>query len=978
MKRHILNFFPYVTSAAIFGTALGCTPPAVPPAVGEADAILERHDAKTVSAARPRLVAEARELSRRAREAAEKGETEQATLLARQAVQKFQTAKNFAEREQAERMLSALEKSGTVRREPRDDVGTGRPGAREAVARAEDARETAARTGARASALAEGDEVLRAARRALDSETWDRARAHANEARALFEGGAGKSFEREVGGSFRTLAERALVALALRRGELLGQLRDQSCAAPFREFEAILELGQRRFDAGDYERAYEFSLRAEERLRVCDPRTAPQLPAAQTKREADEEAARKKATASLQKAQIELSRVQAQNREDPAAIQGQALLQSGDTWYARHAYAEANDLATRAYAVLSRVKAAPQAPAAPAVGRDDAVDALTEARLERDRTPDSTTKSRGLELFAQAERAFAAKTYGDAKATAKRATEAFRAASRENACDTARSRVTSARDLDQRLGRVDTDPRKATARRTALADLSAAENKLTDKSCGEALTLAERGRAALQSLAGEPKGRDGQPRAWDVALSAIKEAERARDDAHARGSATTTIERGDVALKTANLAYGKEDFSDAERSAREARELYAETSDVLDPPIGSATARAEEYLTKHASSLAATEATSPGYRGAYAAIFRALATREDAARESPFDTDKMARADLLLSTAKEAWQKRLFADADRAAASANVILAKLAAPSAEELSPAESERARARAASLVASAGELATACQKARCEERDTARSTEARAMLTAARRALATRRPKASGDLARAAEERWLATLEKPRKGHEIPKPDTDAKKAELSDAEARLRDAEAARRVCESRACIPETVRSAREAFYSAKIARADGLYEASAKSARDAEGLFRSAVVAVFEIPPQVREVARVGNQLVPTPALAFKAGQKDLAPSSDVTLAALARTISDNARALRRVRLVVAPEARGNPAQNKKVAESRAEALRVALVGRGAPPELLSSESAAADSEANAPSPNTVRVDIVLELGEGVK
>ena len=116
MKRQILTFFPYVTSVAIFGTSLGCTPPAVPPAVGEADAILERHDTKTVAAARPRLVAEARELSRRAREAAEKGETEQATLLARQAVQKFQTAKNFAEREQAERMLGALANIGWVRR----------------------------------------------------------------------------------------------------------------------------------------------------------------------------------------------------------------------------------------------------------------------------------------------------------------------------------------------------------------------------------------------------------------------------------------------------------------------------------------------------------------------------------------------------------------------------------------------------------------------------------------------------------------------------------------------------------------------------------------------------------------------------------------------------------------------------------------------------------------------------------------------
>ncbi len=976
MMRQFVSSFPYLASVVLFEAVIGCTPPDVPPAVGEADAVLERHDAKSVAAARPRLVAEARELARRAREEADRGETEHATLLARQAIQKFQTAKNFAEREQAERMLGALEKGTRGTRDDGREAG-GRVGAREALSRAEDARDTATRGGARSAGLGDADEALRAARRAFDGEAWDRARTHANEARALFEGAGGRTGDREFsGGSFRSLSERGLVALALRRGELLGQLRDQSCAAPFREFEAILELGQRRFDAGDYERAYEFSLRAEERLRVCDSRSGPQTPVAQTKREADEEAARKKAAASLQKAQIELSRVQAQNREDPAAIQGQALLQNGDTWYARHAYAEANDLATRAYAVLSRVKAAPAA-ATPNVARDDADEALAEARTERSRTPDSPAKVRGSELLSQAERAFGARSYGDAKATAKRASEAFRLSSREGGCEIARAKITYARELDKKLGSVESDPRKSAARRAAQADVVAAEKKITERVCADAQSLAERARAGLATLAGEPpaKGRDGiAGRPWDAALLSIKDAERAREDARARGSAPLAVERGDVALKTANLAYTRDDFVDAERSAREARDLYAETADVLDPPMGSAVSRADEHLAKRAGALEVSDKAQPGYRAAYVAVFRALATREDAGRESPLDGDKLSQADAHLSTSREAWKRGRLAEAERAAAAASSILAKLASPSAEDLPADETTRARERASGAVAAAGELATACERARCDERDSKRAMEARTLVMAARRALATRRPKAARELARAAEEHWLLALEKPRKGHEPPKPDTDAKKALEGEADGALRDAEAARRTCETRECKADGTRAGRDAFVAAKVARVDGLYEASLKSAREAETLYRGAALAVFEIPTQVREVTRTGTTLVVAPPLAFKAGQKDLVPASETGVAALARTLSDNTRALRRVRLVVSADARGAAPQNKKLAETRADALRTALIGRGVPPELVVAEAGPPNQDPAAPA----RVDVVLELAEGVK
>ncbi|HRH00994.1 MAG TPA: hypothetical protein PLR99_32345, partial [Polyangiaceae bacterium] len=91
--------------------ALGCTPAAIPPAVVEADATLQRRDVRLVAVQRPKLVAEATALAQRAREAAERGDSEQATLLARQALQKVQTARNFAARETAERGAVALERA---------------------------------------------------------------------------------------------------------------------------------------------------------------------------------------------------------------------------------------------------------------------------------------------------------------------------------------------------------------------------------------------------------------------------------------------------------------------------------------------------------------------------------------------------------------------------------------------------------------------------------------------------------------------------------------------------------------------------------------------------------------------------------------------------------------------------------------------------------------------------------------------------
>ncbi|HVK67084.1 MAG TPA: OmpA family protein, partial [Polyangium sp.] len=163
--------------------------------------------------------------------------------------------------------------------------------------------------------------------------------------------------------SIEELADRTLVSLELRRAEALGEQKDQRCPGPFREMDAMLVLAQKRFQAADYEHAYEYALRADERLRACDKLglVAAAMPAAtqagQKRAEDAEEAARKKAVVAIQKAQIESARAQVANPNDPGVLQGNLLLSNADAWLGRRSYEEAEDFANRALAVLSKVKA---------------------------------------------------------------------------------------------------------------------------------------------------------------------------------------------------------------------------------------------------------------------------------------------------------------------------------------------------------------------------------------------------------------------------------------------------------------------------------------------------------------------------------------------------------------------------------------------------------------------------------------------
>lgn len=799
--------------------ALGCTPAAIPPAVVEADATLQRRDVRLVAVQRPKLVAEATALAQRAREAAERGESEQATLLARQALQKVQTARNFAARETAERGVAALERAQRAPGRPKPDP---------------------ARVSVPATPTAPGAPP-------------------------------------ERDGTLRALAERALVRLALRRSELLGQLRDQTCGGPYREFEAVFELAQRRFDAGDHEGAYELAIRAQERLRACDggltqPATAPLATAPPSpRREADDEPARRKAAAALQKAQVELARARSASADDPAVGHAEALLAAADTWYLRRSYAETVELAGRATALLTRARPAPADSA-----REAADAALRDARVARDGCPDGEAKSSGLTELAAAERAWSSRAYGDAAEHAKRAAGVFRDAA---LCARARSEVQ--RGLHATAGE------EPTARHVAL--FRRAEARLQAGACAEALTLA--GEAARAVPATAP-------------AASPERAATAPDDAMKRASA----------------------FVD-ERLAQV-------------PPI---------------------PGFEPTWRDAYRAVFLASALRDQGEQTSPHLRGPLAEADALLLRARRAWDRRAYASAAQLAEEARRLVAPLAAPPPDAGTPEALARARRRAQWALRAAADLVTACESARCSARAGRRADVAPPLLAAAHAALGDGRYAASLELAKGAELHLVAALRAPLAARAA----TEPPRASSAEVDRALEAAEVAKVTCDGQRCDPAVASRGRVALGLALASRADGRLDDALREAERAAQRLRFAAIPPFEVPVQVHGLKREGTQLVLTPPLAWKPYSTELVAASEPSVAALARTLTDNHAALRRVRLVVR-HAAGSAAT---LALGRAQRLRAALVARGVPDALVEGEAAVATKSAPP-------YEIELELADG--
>lgn len=1069
---------------ALFVAACASAPPPAP--LTEADTLLGRKEASDIDIARPELVAEARDLLRRAKAAHNVGDDERATLLAHQAIQLFTSAKNLVERSEAERLLrlvdkaageseeerkkveleaklrrleeqsksspeaaramgaidrardkqsTALEKgaiggsagvyfqqgqrllevaidafeaksygeatnagqsaaasfssaigaaekdkgredkgaeaaksdkprtaepAGENGREPQAEAlaGQAKIEAKAALERAEEARGDAIGAGVATSAMIEADDALRMATRAFEGGQYGRTREKAAEARTIYQmlarrpspgafasGGAPAAGTSGFGGAFpsasaaggamptasalRPLADKMIVELELRRAEALGELMDQRCPGPFREVGAMLELAQKRFVTGDYEHAYEYALRADERFRACDKLTmaapaqgaAASAAQASAKRAEDaEDAARKKAIVAIQKAQVESARAQAVNPTDPGVLQGNLLLSNADGWLGKKSYDEAEDFANRALAVLSKVKAPVQAeaaapkPAAPPEGpkTTPAPAAAKPAPPRADGTPES----------------------------AKRAIEEARLL---------RSRVMSAGTRSAQSG--------ATIRAERLLENAEASLRRGEHDAAgqDARAASELYALALESPApaspAGPAAPSPSPMAPTQPTSIVVQAPPV-----APAPPGTTVR-----------------IVDERSAAREDQFLEARLAQMQQ-----SLARLEQQQQTP---------VDPSWRPAYEKIFRALSLRDRARLRSPDARKKLDTAEDLLQQARAAWQGKRYSDAMRLAEDASTMLAPLAEATAESGTAEEIEARARKADELIREASVGQQVCEKEACGERDLAGYAAAKEMLASARQAYVDKRYAYALELADKAKQSFSATLLKPKKDAPDPKIESEKLEALKQEADATLREANISKKICDTKACRAtdgEGWIRATEYMASAQAAYVDKRYDVAKELADKADKLFKYAIAMQpeFMVPPSVTKVTRSGSQLRLNPPLKFSKGTT-LGPQSEASIAELAKTLIENKEALKKVVLIGYTDNRGVASTNKKLSADRAAVLREALIKLGVSADLLvaegrGGENPIGDNATQQGREDNRRIEIVIELVEGAK
>jgi len=629
----------------------------------------------------------------------------QGDSLLRSAERRFRDGDYDGAGRHAEDSTAAFRRAATER-------STGVVDAEEAIRAAEDARSGAISRGASSENLVGGDFLLSTARRALEAGNSDRAKDKTREARAAYARAAGTpalpADGTAVAGSdpVSKLAEAKIVALRFRRAELLGQRTDESCPGPYREFEAILELASDRLDARDGRHAYEFAIRAEERLRQCDPDGPGAL--ADNAKTASVEVARSKAAAAIRKAQQALAAARSQRPNDERLRQPASLIGNAERWFTRKAYGEAETLAKEASAVLVRQRAAPPSAAKKAPGADtdraDPAREKAEAAIQKAQEAhakaspsgenDAATAQAGL-LIDAAERWFEQAVYARAETLADKALAELNKpagttqdkdttpAQTHNgaACADARTQLKEARENDSRVDTAKLTPPLSKTRRDARALVRSAQDKLKAGACTTASALAFRAAAMLAKLPGndrnaavadtatrqgaarpatqKPEQHDDEkvtsraPPVWKGAYDRIKHALRLRDQARASlvSQDRPAYDRGNQALGDARTHYGAERYTQAETSASIAIAQFETvvSSSGLTPaaPVASAPATAPADPEAMASQVIRRHETqqSGPQDGAWKAAYRdviAALSARDMATEIAQEPDQAA------------------------------------------------------------------------------------------------------------------------------------------------------------------------------------------------------------------------------------------------------------------------------------------------------------------------------------------------
>lgn len=793
-----------------------------------------------------------------------------------------------------------------------------------AIERAEDARGAALARGATLLDMERGDYALELARKSRDRGEESRAIQKAGEATALYEG-LGKApavapapttdiYGSSSSGSsagLRGLAEEQIVRLQLERAEALGDMVDEQCPGSFREFEAVLDLAQQRFDARDYAQAFEFSVRASERLKQCeDTKKTTAVTAKSTKAavatsapkptaaERAELAARDKAATELAKAQGDYAVLEATKQADEDLREPQILLVTAERWFKQKDYAQAEALAQRSIESMDAIKAA-------------RLEKLAPKEAEPKKATASIAPLKSVEQLAE-----------DARLA--------------EVCRRVDTLIEQAKGAQLRASSASLNDAGQTRYNRAIRTLNRASDLRRDERCEAGELLAEEAIDSFDDLASTPQAVDPVvasttpataqpiiPAAEPVKpVSEMSAAERAANEQRA-ADASSTIAGARLARAQVTSQSDNNVFKTADSLLKEAERANASKQYAQAQGLASQAAGAFKSLDANAATVvtATGETVDPSWKPAYSKVLDSLIRRDEVAslvgeaEQGIFD-----RGVKNLERSRVAWDSRDFMAAGRFADAAKKDF---------------DEAAEAAAARVVKEEADRKAAIAKENEKERQARLAREKREAEAAAQRE---RDAKAAADAdAKATADASAAQLVKQRRAADDVLREA-AIKREMCDKEmCKLRDASSLVRA-------NETLESAKQAMTRDDFVRATELGQAALVTYETVLAKPRS-----FAITSNVTRVTMAGDRLILTPKVKFESGTTVIVAESLESLNELAIVLNENASTLEGVELIGYTDSRGNDANNLKLSEQRAAAVMKALIERGVPRALLSSK-----------------------------
>ncbi|MEM6791974.1 MAG: OmpA family protein [Myxococcota bacterium] len=871
--------------------------------------------------------------------------------------------------------------------------------------------------------FAGGSALLEAAVSSFEDEVFDEARSLAGEAKRNFDAAAKtkppKDDDARVSRSalgprdLRERTEEMLVAMQLRRAELIGAGADETCRAPFGEFQAVVALAKERLEKNDVLRAWEFTIRAQERIKRCERSMAGMgmvAPASadETAPSADDAALRAAALSALQAARVELASARRRDPRSALLTAGRGLLNSAQTGFDRGGYREASALAGQAQQILRSVKAAAspaarvQPPPPPADAPVSAAQQRAESAVGEAAEAQLAALERGAKneemaspdrLLTTAQRSLGAKKWTNAARLAARARGQYERLARgsgEESGDDPTCRQANAEQARLRSTLLGPNRLDASRRESARSLFDAAQRELDADNCRAALSLATEARRIALPGAAPAAAREGaSPSAeappvptgssgavtgpaepWRAAFDAIDRATSLRDQARARAagtSAAASFNRGVTALGRAQDAYRAKNWEVAERQAKSAARAFESVPATPAPAVDSSgnetvTVAGEAGATRAQPAPRGRVVVGGGepWRKPYFVVYRALEQRR-AAEKAVTDATKpkLEEGTKLLGTARKLWDAGGYDDAAAKARRASTLFAEVLAAAAEgaegqsdgkEDEEQPAPATREEADAALREAKVVQKLCQRDDCRDRDFEALTRAEEAIASAQSAFEATKYGYAVELAEKATASLNEILAKPRKSTEPPPVDPELK----AKAEEALRTAEVQQELCAPRACEKIDLEAwllAQKDLSAAKSARADGDFERAARLAAQAEGAYRAIekTAPEFVIPDDAGAVKRSGDQLYVSPAISFASGSTTITPASQPGLEALAKVLIANASRLEKVDVLGFTDNSGNAALNKQLSARRAKSVRAALIRLGVPADILAAE-----------------------------